>query len=392
MLGHDLDDDDDRNTEQHAPDTPEPAPEQQRDENGRRVHSSDSPGHPGGDEGADKYGDHQRCSRNQQSRAERAELHKGHHPGGGGGEARTQVRDDMKQTRGDRPRARVVQADPAERHPGEQRHEHVGDQQHEHVVLDGVVDITEDLRRDLLVRQRRPGESDQLSLVGVAGQQEKENEKQHHDCLTHIAHGSHGTRPEEIADFECGRIVDDDARRGFVGCGGHAGRLTGRLFELARGGLYFLHRIELALPQFGEARGQLARGFGQLLDDCLHLSAQCVGSEPERAHDGHDHQAGARHPMNLDPFQPHDEGAQRVGQENPEQQGDKKALRPLQCEYHGDRGQDDQRQALRVYGDAGRARRRDGVRHRGCGTLVVFSGPEFSIHGGFIRPTVLKDE
>jgi len=91
---------------QHAPDAPEPA-QNSSETNGREFIRAILTGHPGGDQGADEYGDHQRCSSNQQRRGERAELNKGHHPGGGGGEAGTEVRDDMQQTRGDGPRARV---------------------------------------------------------------------------------------------------------------------------------------------------------------------------------------------------------------------------------------------------------------------------------------------
>ena len=138
----------------------------------------------------------------------------------------------MQQTRGDGPGPRVFQADPAEHHPGKQRHEHVGGQQQEHVALDGAVDVTEDLHGDLLARERRSGESYQLSFEGVARQQEKENQEQHHGCLNNISQGPHGTRPEEVSRPECGRIVDDDARRRLYRRRGNAGRMAGRLLEL----------------------------------------------------------------------------------------------------------------------------------------------------------------
>src|SRR5579862_4998803 len=38
MLRHDFDDDNDRNAQQHAPDAPQPAPKQQKDEYRRRIH------------------------------------------------------------------------------------------------------------------------------------------------------------------------------------------------------------------------------------------------------------------------------------------------------------------------------------------------------------------
>src|SRR5713226_1418703 len=56
MLRHYFRDDDDRNAEQHAPHTPEPPPEQQRDKHGSLMDLRDFPGHPGGDERADDGG------------------------------------------------------------------------------------------------------------------------------------------------------------------------------------------------------------------------------------------------------------------------------------------------------------------------------------------------
>ena len=94
-------------------------------------------------------------------------------------------------------------------------------------------------------------------------------------------------------------------------------------------------------------------------------------------------QAGARHPRNFDPFQPYNEGIQRVSKKNSKQQGDKKFLRPLQCENQGNRSQDDQRQTLRVHSDASHARRRGSVRHWGDRKLMVYMRLGFSIHGGF---------
>ena len=50
------------NAEQHPPDSPEPAPEQERDEDGCRVHVRDASGHPRGDECSDEGGDRERRS------------------------------------------------------------------------------------------------------------------------------------------------------------------------------------------------------------------------------------------------------------------------------------------------------------------------------------------
>jgi hypothetical protein len=111
-----------------------------------------------------------------------------------------------------------------------------------------------------------------------------------------------------------------------------------------------------------ESGRQLARRLGQLLDDRLHLTAQRVGSEVQRAdHDQH-HEAGARHPVNPDPFQPANEWIEHVGDKNPKHQRDQKSLRPIQYEDHGDRGHDHQRQTLRINGEPGNAQRRLGVR------------------------------
>src|SRR6185437_652057 len=47
---------DDRNAEEHPPDSPQPAPEQQRYEDRSRIHAGDSSDHPRSDEGSDDRG------------------------------------------------------------------------------------------------------------------------------------------------------------------------------------------------------------------------------------------------------------------------------------------------------------------------------------------------
>ena len=79
VLRHDLDDDDDGNAEQHSPDAPQPPPEQQRNEYGRRIHVGDPSGHPGGHERSDDGSDRQRCAGDQQRHCKRFELHEGSH-------------------------------------------------------------------------------------------------------------------------------------------------------------------------------------------------------------------------------------------------------------------------------------------------------------------------
>jgi hypothetical protein len=191
----------------------EPCPEEQRDEYRGGVHSGDAAGHPGGDEGADERGDRQRSTGGQQRHRQAVELHEGGHADGGGSKRRTEVGNDVQQACGHGPGAGVLETDPAQCEPGKQRHQHIGRQEHGHVALDRGVDVIEDANGDLPVRQRRTRESHQLPLVGVAGQQEKESQEEHHRCLADQSHGADGVGPQEVAEFEAGG-VDDDARAG----------------------------------------------------------------------------------------------------------------------------------------------------------------------------------
>ncbi len=289
-------------------------------------------------------------------------------PTAGGGDGGTEVRDEMEQACGHCPGACILQTEPAQCDPGEQHHQHVGRQEHEHVALDGFVDVIEDVHGDLSVRQRGSRESHQLSLVGVAGQQEKERQEEHHGCLTDQPCRSHGTRPQEVADFEA-RGLDDDARRRLSGRRSGACRLARRLLDLARSGLHLLYGTGLTLAQAGEAGRNLAHRFGQLIEYGLHLPTQRVRPQDKRAHDAHHHDTGTHHARDTDPLEPNDEGVQGVGEEDAEQQGNDKALRPFQRENHRYRSEDAQRHAPACPGHLDCGYR--GSRVRTCRRLIV---------------------
>jgi hypothetical protein len=100
----------------------------------------------------------------------------------------------------------------------------------------------------------------------------------------------------------------------------------------------------------------------QLLDDRLHLAAQRVCAEHERAHHAQHHDQGGRHAGNPHPLQPGHGGIERVGHEDSEEQRNDDSLRPLQRQHHRDHGQYRKRQAVRINGHA--YCRNDGFRRR----------------------------
>ena len=75
---------------------------------------------------------------------------------------------------------------------------------------------------------------------------------------------------------------------------------------------------------------------------------QRISAKPDRAdHGQHDH-AGAHDARHPDSLQPHYERIQGVRKEYPEQQGDQKRLRPVQCENQRNGRQDAERSAVRI--------------------------------------------
>ena len=112
------------------------------------------------------------------------------------------------------------------------------------------------------------------------------------------------------------------------------------------------------------AVGKGPRRFGQLLDDRLHLPAQRIGAESERAHHAHHHDDRARHARNPDSLELRHEGIQRVGNEDSEQQGDEERLRQIERANDRDHGKQRERDAARVHGHSDR--RDDGRRSSAC--------------------------
>ena len=153
--------------------------------------------------------------------------------------------------------------------------------------------------------------------------------------------------PQEVTELECGLVHDDVSGR-LTRSYGATGRLSRRLFHLGRCVLHFLHIADLADLHARKPGGELGRRFGQLLDDGLHLSAQRIRAENERADHACHHDDRADNARNPDRFEPCDERIQRVGNDDAEQQRHHKGLRPPQGENRRECRQNSQRQAPRI--------------------------------------------
>ena len=74
-----------------------------------------------------------------------------------------------------------------------------------------------------------------------------------------------------------------------------------------------------------------------------------------------------------------DEGIQRVGNEDSEQQGYEERLRKVEGANDRDHGKHRERDAARIHGHSDR--RDDGIRRRRCRTRTLGGGHEFRLHG-----------
>ncbi|EEF26946.1 conserved hypothetical protein [Ricinus communis] len=344
-LGDDLDDDDHGHAEQQAPHAPQPAPEQQADEHRRRVHAGETAGHPRGHHGADQRGDGQRCAHHQEAHLQRFELQEGDNAGGDHDQQRAEIRHQVQQAGHDGPRAGVFQADPAQRDPHQQRQRAIGHQQHQHVFLDGAVDVLQDVHGDLLFRQRRPGQLHELALEGVARQQQEEHQEDHHRRLADEAHHAHRTGPHPVHHRQ--RVRRRGGRgtaRGafFLGAGGGLLQLGGHVLDALQGAR------AAAVQMLGDQPRQLVAGGRQLVDDGLELALQLFHHHHRAAENGGGDQRGADHARNADAFEPAHQRAQRVGNQDAEQQRHEEITRPLQRPDKGHGRNHAQRQAARV--------------------------------------------
>ena len=85
--------------------------------------------------------------------------------------------------------------------------------------------------------------------------------------------------------------------------------------------------------------GERPRRFGQLFDDRLHLAAQRIRAEPERADHARHHDDRADDARDPDPLEIHYQRIQRVGDEDAEQQRYEERLRQLERGDRSDQGE-----------------------------------------------------
>ena len=81
---------------------------------------------------------------------------------------------------------------------GRDRDDDAREHLHAHEALDLQVDVVEDLHGDLLLRERRPGNLDELAFVEIAGDEKEVDEEQHQHELSREAEQPDAARPEVV--------------------------------------------------------------------------------------------------------------------------------------------------------------------------------------------------
>src|SRR5215510_10270046 len=93
----------------------------------------------------------------------------------------------------------MVHAQPPKCDPGCDCHEEAGEDLHPHEAFDLVVDLVEDLDRDLLFRYRSSADLYKLPLIEVTGDQEEVHEEHHEHELPAETEKPEAAGPEIVA-------------------------------------------------------------------------------------------------------------------------------------------------------------------------------------------------
>jgi hypothetical protein len=177
------------------------------------------------------------------------------------------------------------------------------------------------------LRQRQPGDLDDLPPVQIAGGEQEVRQKQNQHGLPDGGRQAHRAPHQIVADGELRRV---DAHPLHAGRHRFRRRRVGRLLQFVGRLLHLLNRAALRRSIVLQQLAQPPRAARQLLDDRGRFRAQSVEQIPAAADDRAQHDRGAERPRQTVPLHPRDRRIERVAEQHRKHDRNHHRLRQLQ--------------------------------------------------------------